>query len=618
MGRLILLLLLPGALFSQGLYKQPSEIIDPAQVDDLEKSALGLNPDCEAILTRANNLLSSYYSQFIADKRIQDERRNPSFAAETLSENTVRLIALARSKEPGREYFLGAQPYLYRLHRLKGVCYHKTEEHTKALNEYAMAFRYTALDPAYQDNPDKNELSAIYLRMAQNFGDKERARQEQDPALRSDSTGLRDLVDRFIQTSGALEAAEKQISVEEARVVRGKGGNPAAARAKRDSLKQQVDSLRSQVEGVRKGSYRTFALRCQKENGELAFTMANIVQELEQKNQEVERILNRSSFYRGIGNELGEDRTSYSGFTGYGILLEFANKIDPSNLLYISKLADEHRKNRRRDLAIRFYEDYFAKASALAQKPADFADNLLKLAGVFTDSQNYIRAADMLEQYDALVSSPAAKLQLADIHYYRTGRTARAKELYDAYMAARPATAGTLKDRVESGLVAFRVQKNLASIARRNLRTGEEMGALAAAENVFRSLEKEEADARKVEEDLRAKLFEIKRRLLGREDEDLQREYYRLQRIELAQAMEQTGYVHTRVDSMNIGQVLERQAYLAERQRNFDLAREKYRELVVRGTGPEQSRARENLERLRLSLADGLLRPPSLSPDFER
>jgi hypothetical protein len=113
-------------------------------------------------------------------------------------------------------------------------------------------------------------------------------------------------------------------------------------------------------------------------------------------------------------------------------------------------------------------------------------------------------------------------------------------------------------------------------------------------------------------------LFEIKRRLLGREDEDLQREYYRLQRIELAQAMEQTGYVHTRVDSMNIGQVLERQAYLAERQRNFDLAREKYRELVVRGTGPEQSRARENLERLRLSLADGLLRPPSLSPDFER
>ncbi len=616
----VLLLFLPALLAGQALYRTPSEVMDPAVIADLERSADGNAPDCEAIAARADQQLSLYYSQFIADKRIQDERRNPSFAAETLSENTVRLISLARSKEPGRNYYLGSHPYLYRLHRVKAHCLDRMDDHVRALNEYAMAFRYTAIDPPYQENPAPGDRAAVYLRMAQVFGDVERAKQENDPALKTASSQARDLADRYLKSSVALEAAEKDIAVEEAKAARGKPSNVAGARAKRDSLSAEVKNLTDALEQMRKGPYKAYALRSQKENGQLAYTMAGIIHELEQKNKEVERILNRSSFYKGIGNELGEDRTTYSSFTGYGIFLEFANKIDPDNLQYISELADEHRKNRRKDLAVRFYEEYFQKADALAQKPPEYADNLLKLAGIFTDSQNYIRAASTLELYDAAKSNPQAKLQLADIHFNRTGRIDRARELYQAYLASKPALADIpeLKDRVETSLITFRIYNNLAAIARRSLRTDQEQDALSQAEGVYRGLEKEEAEARRKESELRTRLFDIKRKLLQKEDEDLQREYYRLQRIELAQAMEVTGYVKTRLDSMNFGQVLERQAYLAARSRAFDLAREKYRELIFRGSGPEQTRARENLELIRLTLQDGLIRAPRLPPDFER
>lgn len=599
-------------------YRPVSEKVDAARVGRLEAEAERQDADVRGVLADTLAALDAYYSQFIADKRIQDERRRPGLAVETLSENTVRLIQTARTREFGRNYFLGDHPYLYRLHRTAAKLYQRLDDPVRALNEYSMAFRYTSLDPPYKDAAE--DRKAVYLRMAQVFGSPQRTPEESDPAFKAAAVRLRPLVEQYLKSEADLTKAESAIAAEEARVARGRPGNPAAARAERDRLKAETARLEAELEEIRTGEYKRYALSSQKKNGELCLEMAKIVRVLELKNKEVDRILNRSSYYRGIGDEPEENRTGYSGFTGYGLLLEFANRIDPENTTYISLLAEEYRRTRKLELAVEYYERYFQliEKDPAAAASAQTTENMRRLAGIFSDQKNYIRAAQMLESFVARSTDMTSRLQLADIHFYRTGKIERALTLYNEYLTGRTPPGADVRSRTEASLLEFRIQSNLAAIARRSLYSDGERSALARAEQVYRTVASEHAEARKAEEAVRAQLFELKRKLLTREDEDMQRDYYRLQRIELAEATELTDYLHTRMDTMRIGSVLERLAYLAEKGRDYDRARTAYAELIRLGTGPEQTRARENLERIRLTLDDGFIRTPSVPPDFER
>ncbi|MCE9597592.1 MAG: hypothetical protein K8S54_06450 [Spirochaetia bacterium] len=613
----LILCLLGTALPAQSIYKTPGEVIDGAVVTRLETELSGQNPDLPKIIGEGEAELARYNAQFIADKRIQDERRGQHAA---LSENAIRIMALSRSKEAGRNYFLGDHPYMFRLHRLIGESYDRSRDRYRALNQYAMAFRFTSFEQPYVETLSDAERNARYIMILNGFANEERLSEERDPQAIADAKSFRTDLGQYTKITAEAEEARKRIATEEARLARGQSADPAGARTRFDQLTAQKKNLEQRLENVRTTSYKKYAQAKQKRDGELAFFMAVLVQQLEGKNKEIDRILNRSSFYRGIGTELGEDRTPYREFTAYGMLLELANKIDPSNISYVSLLANEYRHSRQVGLALRYFQDYFDLADKISPRPGDYDSNLLAYAGLYTDSQNYIRASELMEKYVSNVNSPQVRLQLADISFQRTGKLERAKELYNQFLAAQlPFDQITdTKKRTESALVRYRVNRNLAAIARRGLRTDQELASLQESENVFRTVEKDYNVARQAEDNIRAKLFEIKQKVISREDEELQREYYRLQRIDLTEAAEITGYIRTRLDSMNFGLVLERQAYLAERARDFNTAGVKYREMVLRGTGSEQTRARENLERIRLTLADGMLRSPVLAPDFER
>jgi hypothetical protein len=73
-----------------------------------------------------------------------------------------------------------------------------------------------------------------------------------------------------------------------------------------------------------------------------------------------------------------------------------------------------------------------------------------------------------------------------------------------------------------------------------------------------------------------------------------------------------------RLDALSIQIVLERLAILARYDRNFNRAVDLYTEIVRRGKGNERDRARTNIERIQLTMADGIYRDPDLPPEFER
>ena len=240
---------------------------------------------------------------------------------------------------------------------------------------------------------------------------------------------------------------------------------------------------------------------------------------------------------------------------------------------------------------------------------------------MYTDRQNYIRAAEAFEAYIAVAGAaagPAALLNLADVHFERTGRFARARELYERYLLERGQAPVDLRERCEYHATAYRIQRNLASIARRERRTDPEKAALDSARESYALIEADYARSVEQEQDLRRQMLALKAQLRNRTEPDLEEQYYTLLERDIPEAGAAAGFLRSRLASLNVAGILERQAFLAARERRFRDAQSLYREIVSRGTGEQAVRARQNIERINLTLADGLLRPPVLPPDFER
>ena len=607
------------------LFESPAALIDPARIAALEEQAAGDQPDYVSIIEGARAQLQRYYGQFIEDQRILDQRLYVPDDPARLDQNTIRLLALAREMRPADPYFLGDAPYLFRLHRLLAQVYDQVEDPRRAIGEYAMALRYAgfpanALEPP-PPTTDSHALRPVVLSMLRFFGDQERIAQEPAGAQVAAANRFRVLADQFNTLSAQLEEAEKDVFVAEAERARTGTDRVAAATARRDGLRLQYLATVNEIEEIRDGAYRTYETGRRQAMADVVFRIAIIARRLDLENKELLRRMFGDSFMRGTGDVLSENRTRHRDFGGYRILLEFAHRIDPENLVYLDYLADEYRTARDLMRAIAFAEKYIERARTLDPPPENLANQYLRLAGMYTDRQNYIRAAEAFEAYIAVAGAaagPAALLNLADVHFERTGRFARARELYERYLLERGQAPVDLRERCEYHATAYRIQRNLASIARRERRTDPEKAALDSARESYALIEADYARSVEQEQDLRRQMLALKAQLRNRTEPDLEEQYYTLLERDIPEAGGAAGFLRSRLASLNVAGILERQAFLAARERRFRDAQSLYREIVSRGTGEQAVRARQNIERINLTLADGLLRPPVLPPDFER
>lgn len=611
----------PGA----GLYERPQTILRPALIAQLEQELAAPDPDLRAIVERAEAELKRYTGQFVEEKRIQDERRTRTLAPYDIDENTARLIALLQSEQYGQISFLGEAPYLYRLHTLLGRAFEGLDDPYRAMSEYAMAFRYTGLEIPASETPDQAERDRAYLLLLRGFADPDRLAQETDADLQRAGLRFRELAAEYAELQPRLAEAERAPDVAQSALLRGVPADPAAAIAERDQLRARVAAVRGELESIRTGAARVYSDRKRRRDGELAYRMALLTRRLEADNKNRLRILYRSSFYRGAGDQLGEERTALRDFVGYRIFLELAVKIDPENLTYLDLLADEYRSARLIVQAIAFEERYIAIAEKSDPRPENLPEHYIRLAGLYTDSRNYIQAAGAYERFLSLSRNPErrllASLELANLHFARTGDLPRAQELYSEYLAAsnRPDEAQlALEPRTELRSVRYRAQKNLAAIHRRRQRTAEEKTQLEQAAANFLRIEADYQEAERSELEIRRSINRVKAQLLDRMDDRLEREYYRLLRIDLPAARERLGFLKTRLHSLDYPSLLERRALIAFRFRELTAAQNLYREVIRRGPAEQGARARRNIELIRRMESDGVLRQLEAPAYFER
>ena len=604
-------------------YQRPQDILDPAVIQQAEEDLEAGDPDYAALVQVLRSEISKYTSQFVDSKRIQDERRNRSSWTE-LDKNSVRLLVLAREAKTGKIQFLGNEPYLYRLHRALGRAYQALEQPYRALGEYAMALRYTGREQPWKEPENTKQSETRYLFMLRDFADPDRIAQETDGNIRQAALRFREQMESYSRLKREALAARKNISVVEAQRERGQDVSVADAQERAASLGAELETVLTELEEIRRNQYRSYHAAKIARDGNLAYQMALLVRQIEEGNKKLSRILNRSSFYRGIGTAQSEERTALRNFVGYGIFLNLAHRIDPQNLLYLSLLAREYRNSRENTRAIAFEEMYIREARKQTNPPPELAEHLLSLGGLFTDTRNYVRARETYEQYLAISADPEKKarvqLHLADIYFEKTGNFNLAEETYNAYLTWSAALPAATDFRIanERRAISYRIYRSLASIKRRNLRTDQEQDYLARAREVYGELQGEHERYLEEKRAVQTRISNVKRQLLSQEDERAQQEYYRLLRIDLPAVSERVGVLETRLDALNIARVLERLALLAQGRRDFERALALYREIIEKGSGSESTRARRNIQRINRSLVDGRLRKPILPPDFER
>ncbi|MCB1319951.1 MAG: hypothetical protein KDK34_06850, partial [Leptospiraceae bacterium] len=562
-----------------GVYAKPQQILQAEPIAALEADLAAPDPDYVDIYQRSAALLNSYYSQFIADKRILDQRRFEVYDPTRLDANTVRLLALARDQQYAQRHFRAEWPYLRRLHTSLGRALEGMDESQHALAQYAEAFRYAALPPVpmeqealivlpeniattpveipipTESNEDKQLLRLIesrYMYMLRTFADPDRIEQAADANQRQAAQEFRQTLEQYNELTPRLEEAERRVYVVAAEIARGQGGSVADAEAERDNLRAQKRNLLAILERIRTEAFADYVQQKRTQLGDLAFRMSTLIHRLESEQKMAERREHRESFARGIGNQLGINRTVLRDFPGYQIYLEFAHKIDPRNLNVLDQLAVEYRTSGRLERAIAFQEKFIELSRAAGSDPADLAVHYLRLGAMYSDRKDYLPAAEAYQQYlrDVDASNPTIReqrnqiaLTLADIHFERTGRLNQAQELYTEYLnnnaddanlnALEQDTDTGQRERIQALADRFRIFKNLAAIASRQRRTDIESERLQQARESFDTMEAAYTQFRTRETELQNEIRERKQNLLNTEDQDAQDAYYRLVRREL-------------------------------------------------------------------------------------
>ncbi|MBR30376.1 MAG: hypothetical protein CMN77_03625 [Spirochaetaceae bacterium] len=619
------------------LYKKPQQIFDLATIQALENRLEGGEP-LDALAGEIERQIARYTSQFSAEKRIQVERSQIPEGREHWDVNLVRLIQLARNKEPGSRYFLGYSPYMYRLHVLLGQCYERQGDMRRALAEYNQAFRYNPVEIPYnallpvKTNANQPltdaERERIYLSMLDGFADPDRIAQESNNQWANEARRFRNLMEEYTELKKDLEQQRKQPAVARSVLLRGGQADPAAEEQQLQQMENQMQTIVDQMESIRTGAYLDYKRDKEQKSGDLVFRMAELTREIEKDNKQHQRLTQKSQFY-GDSPTVPE-RTEFSNFVGYGILLELAHRIDPDRLKFLEALSEEYSRSRKTGYAIEFEIRFLELAKERnAANPGTIDETRINnrmsnLAGLYTDERRYLKAIEIYEELlsRAAVDEPGqglltrnqqARYHLAELYFQHTGQRRRSMELYEQVLQELP---GARQDdfglELERQRIRFRIQNHMAELNRKIRRTDQEKSRLDQAREIYFELEGERDRIVQEQNDLKERILTLKQQLRTSDDPETRRQYYRLLYIEQPDVDERLGDVRTGLAAMDIGTVLERRAFLHIQDHEFDDAISLYNEMLSRAESRAASRARKNIIIVNRTLEDGILRRPEL------
>jgi hypothetical protein len=593
------------------LYKYPHSVITGDRLFGLESiPEQSTNQKIQAI----ENLLNEYYSQFIEDKRIYTERekgirfkdRTDSVSLEFKNNsgrfpvqndvNSIRNYYLSEKEKWADTDKVRNSNILFDLQVQLAKLYKKNSDKPKALEAYKAAFRYRYLNPSEDVYLDENLLNELTDEEKQ----KRLSYKESKQNLENKKKELSKIKDNFYKIHS--EFAKKLISEDE-------------ANSNLNSLKQKEDSLKEEISKEEKNfntsnSYLQF-LKTVNENDSIELlSYAKLIKEMELENIEKDSIESKNKEFKE-GVILAFNKNPKLELIGYTQILEAGLKLNPENEEIIYLLANEYKKNNKKNNSI----DLFIRYTNLKDpNPENLIRAYKNLGMLYSEIGKYVQASTYYKKYLKTQSkeNPAStdnyfNYTIGSFFKEKLGDKETAFELFSTYLeqlSQSKTTDLSLKEKIKITSSSFNSHFGIADYYQKTNYPDKELAFLNKSYSNLKEFESILSTQKEILDSLRKTTQTMKSNMLKTNtSQDLIS--YKEEQEKLEEARIDYNLTLNEYTVLKKVPLLLRIIHLEELNRNYRKVKELYSEIIQIGNEVEINSALRNLNRINKIIEDG-------------
>lgn len=578
----------------------PTEV--PTETIEVETGPKNL----ETKIREGEGLLKRYYSQFIEEKRIWEDREKGNIYNSRTESNDIRLLLWQKTHKDSETYIVRDSPLLYNLHIRLAKLYRESDKFAPALRHYLAAFRYHPLDLTeefYRTGEwQKEDILGYDAAKAKEHANLFNELKLKETEFKKSKDDLHVLESNWIKsgkTLGSL-AAEKEKQIQ---IIKSKENELQTAK------QNYEDSLNSRYNEYLKK-------RREAESNEL-YAMATVVKKLEDDNKERLKIINKSGV-AGKGIYVLFDYKRNTDFFAYELILERAYRVWNENPFVLGDIAEQYRQDGKKERAVDFYEKSLSELQKI-QNPTEEDQTkinltFLRLATINADLKRKVIAGNYYEKYFSSSPDSIEKTRVS----YEMG-VFFSEHIGDLDKSAKFLTYWLEKNSKdwnpsiteepmfpELEAIAF---YNLSKKDKQGKRISAEQNKLNLAYEQWKKIETKLVAEERVLKDIIEKKQKLKRDLLVTTEDDILSQY-RLMDIKIEDQEAIIRVLETKRNKIPLVKILFRLGVLAETNRDYKKAMEFYDKVINEGGETEINLALKELERVKKILVTGNIIPP--------
>lgn len=576
---------------------------DPTETDTTQETG---PKNLETKIREVEGLLKRYYSQFIEEKRIWEDRERGNIYNSRSDQNDVRLLLWQNTHKLAETFVVRDSPVLYELHLRAAKLYAEAGKTAPSLRHYLAGFRYHPLDlteEMFREGEwQKEDFKQTWLPQANehktNFAEFKKAEKEWEESKDNLHTSLANLAkkNRSLAEIQNEETRQKQIV----------------------SLKEKsyLEALKK-YESSKLENYNKYLVQKQKSDSTNLYEMAAVVKKIEDDNKERLKIINKLGT-AGKGIYVLFDYKRNVDFFAYELLLEKAYSQWPENPSVIFDIAEQYRQDSQKEKAIDFYEKYvnlLNKENILDEIQTEKLKNTyLRLATLNADIKRKVIASAWYEKFFQISQDSKEKtrvsFEMGVFFATHIGDLKKASN-YLIYWLERNSKDWNPSLNENTGLEELEAISffHLSRLDKQNRKSEAERSKLNLAYNQWKKIDAELLEAEKLSVDLKSQKQKIKKDLLvTTEDEALSK--YRLVDLKIEDAEARLRVLKTKLDKVPVLKIVYRLAVLAEGSHDFEKAKGYYQTVIELGGETEIQAALREKKRVEKIISTGVIDPP--------
>ncbi|TGL52331.1 hypothetical protein EHQ59_09820 [Leptospira kemamanensis] len=560
----------------------------------------------ETKIREAEGLLKRYYSQFIEEKRIWEDREKGNVYNSRTEMNDIRLLLWQSTHKHAETFIVRDSPLLYYLHTKLAKLYVESEKFAPALRHYLAAFRYHPL-----------EMTEEGYRTGE---------WQKEDVLGYDETSAKEherLYQNWVKAETNYKKAKDEIHIKESNWIR-EGKKLSDLKLQSNQWNNDVrllDDVRKQTKSDYEKSYNERYLvylnkRKQIESNDL-YAFANVVKKLEDDNKERLKIVNKLGT-AGKGIYVLFDYKRNTDFFAYELILERAFRIWNENPNVLNDIAEQFRQDGKKEKAADFYEKSLNEFLKIPNPTDEEKEKIIKanlrLATINADLKRNILAGNYYETFFNLSPDTAEKTRVSyEIGVFfnqKIGDPERGANflIYWLEKNSKDWNPSLTEDTGLSEMEAiayFYLSKKDKKLKKSEL----EQNKLNIALMQWKKIDEKLISAEKERADLIEKKQSLKKDLMVTTLDDVLSQY-RLMDLKIEDQEAVIRVLETKRSKIPLIKILFRLGVLAEENRDFKKAKEYYETVIKEGGETDIRVALKELERIKRILETGNIQPP--------